>query len=118
MKIRRPTVSHELDNLRYTKKKDMRMVEKRSQVYFIGAGPGDPELITVKGQKCIERADLVLYAGSLVPKELVACAQKEAKVVDSSSMTLKETHAMMIETIRSGEIVASVHPCMVKKIIK
>ena len=48
----------------------------------------------------------------------MACAQKEAKVVDSSSMTLKETQVMMIETIRSGEIVASVHPCMVKKIIK
>ena len=85
------------------------MKKKRCQVYFVGAGPGDPDLITVKGRKCIERADLVLYAGSLVPKELVACAGEDAKVVDSSSMTLKETHAMMIETIRSGGTVARVH---------
>jgi precorrin-4/cobalt-precorrin-4 C11-methyltransferase len=80
-----------------------------SQVYFIGAGPGDPELITVKGQKCIQNADLVLYAGSLVPKEVVACAKEDAEVVDSSSMTLDETHAMILETIRSGGMVARVH---------
>ncbi len=79
------------------------------QVYFIGAGPGDPELITVKGQKCIQKAHLVLYAGSLVPKEVVACANKNAKVVDSSGMTLDETHAMILETIRSGDMAARVH---------
>ncbi|MCD6297251.1 MAG: precorrin-4 C(11)-methyltransferase [Deltaproteobacteria bacterium] len=85
------------------------MAEKRSHVYFIGAGPGDPELITVKGQKCIQKADLILYAGSLVPKEVVACAKKDAKVVDSSGMTLKETHAMILETVRSGDMAARVH---------
>jgi len=85
------------------------MISDKYRVYFVGAGPGDPDLITVKGRKCIERADLVLYAGSLVPKELVACAGADAKVVDSSSMTLEETHAMMTETIRSGGTVARVH---------
>ncbi|MDY6878933.1 MAG: precorrin-4 C(11)-methyltransferase [Desulfatiglans sp.] len=85
------------------------MKKKEPQVYFVGAGPGDPDLITIKGRKCIESADLVLYTGSLVPKALVACARKEAKVVDSSSMTLDETHAMMVETIRSGGKVARVH---------
>ena len=85
------------------------MDNKRSQVYFVGAGPGDPELITIKGQKCIQQADLVLYAGSLVPKESVACAKEKAKVVDSSSMTLDETHAMILKTVRSGGMVARVH---------
>lgn len=87
----------------------MKITKRRSQVYFIGAGPGDPELITVKGHKCIQQADLVLYTGSLVPKEVVACAKENAKVVDSSSMTLNETHAMILETVRSGGTVARVH---------
>lgn len=85
------------------------MKRKRSQVYFIGAGPGDPELITIKGQRCIREADLVLYAGSLVPKEVVACAKKDAKIVDSSPMTLEETHSEILETVRSGGTVARVH---------
>ncbi len=85
------------------------MEDKRSHIYFIGAGPGDPELITIKGQRYIKEADLVLYAGSLVPKESVACAKENAKVVDSSSMTLEETHAMVLETVRSGGTVARVH---------
>ncbi len=85
------------------------MTNKKCRVYFVGAGPGDPDLITVKGQKCIQQADLVLYTGSLVPKEVVACAKENAKVVDSSSMTLNETHAMILETVRSGGTVARVH---------
>ena len=87
----------------------MKITKRGSKVYFVGAGPGDPELITVKGHKCIQQADLVLYTGSLVPKEVVACAKENAKVVDSSSMTLNETHAMILETVRSGGTVARVH---------
>jgi len=83
--------------------------KRACQVYFIGAGPGDPDLITVKGQKCIQKAGLVLYAGSLVPKEVVNCAKENAEVVDSSSMTLDETHAMILETVGSGGMVARVH---------
>jgi len=85
------------------------MANERCMVYFIGAGPGDPELITIKGDRCIKEADLVLYTGSLVPKESVACVKENAKVVDSSSMILDETHAMILETVRSGGIVARVH---------
>ena len=87
----------------------MKITKRGSQVYFVGAGPGDPELITVKGHKCIQQADLVLYTGSLVPKEVVACAKENAKVVDSSSMTLNETHVMILETVSSGGTVARVH---------
>jgi precorrin-4/cobalt-precorrin-4 C11-methyltransferase len=84
-------------------------MKKKPMVYFVGAGPGDPDLITVKGQRCIQAADLVLYAGSLVPEEVVACARKDARVADSSSMSLDETHAMILQTVRAGGITARVH---------
>lgn len=80
-----------------------------TQVYFIGAGPGDPELVTVKGKRLIAQADLVLYAGSLVPGEVVACAKAGARVENSASMSLEETHALMVETVRQDGMVARVH---------
>jgi len=80
-----------------------------NKVYFIGAGPGDPELVTVKGQRLISEADLVLYAGSLVPTAVVACAKEGAKVADSAPLNLEETHALMMETIKAGGMVARVH---------
>ena len=78
-------------------------------VWFIGAGPGDPELITVKGRRLIEQADLVIYAGSLVPREIVACAKDGARVEDSASMTLEQTHALMRDAAPGGGLVARVH---------
>ena len=59
-------------------------------VHFIGAGPGAPDLITVRGLALIERCPVVLYAGSLVPPEVVAKAREDARVVDTGSMTLDE----------------------------
>ncbi len=79
------------------------------KVFFIGAGPGDPELVTVKGQRLISEADLVLYAGSLVPKAVVACAKDGAIVEDSAPLNLEETHSVMMKTIRDGGTVARVH---------
>ncbi|THB65118.1 MAG: precorrin-4 C(11)-methyltransferase [Desulfovibrio sp.] len=79
------------------------------QVYFIGAGTGDPELITVKGKRLIQEADLVLYAGSLVPQALVTEAKPEARVEDSSPMTLEQTHALIMATVAQGGMVARVH---------
>lgn len=78
-------------------------------VWFIGAGPGDPELLTVKGRRLISEADLVLYAGSLVPKEVVACAKSGARVIDSAPLDLGAIHALMRETALSGGLVARVH---------
>lgn len=78
-------------------------------ISFIGAGPGDPELITVKGKRLVDEADLVLYAGSLVPPEVVSQAKQGAMVVDSASMTLEETHALMREAALAGKSVARVH---------
>lgn len=79
------------------------------RVYFIGAGPGDPELLTIKAARIIAEAGLVLYAGSLVPAKVVAHARPEAKVVDSSGLTLEQTHALLVETIKAGRSAARVH---------
>ncbi len=78
-------------------------------VWFVGAGPGDPDLLTIKGRTCIETADLVLYAGSLVPPATVACARPGARVVDSAPLTLEECHALMREATAAGRSVARVH---------
>lgn len=79
------------------------------RVVFIGAGPGDPDLLTVKAARYIARADLVLYAGSLVSPAVVALARPEAKVVDSSPLTLAETQALLLETVTAGGLAARVH---------
>lgn len=78
-------------------------------VHFIGAGPGDPELLTLKGKRLIEEAGLVLYAGSLVPPEIVACAGQDADVIDSAPLNLEETHALMRAAVLAGRPVARVH---------
>ena len=61
---------------------------ERHPVIFVGAGPGDPELITVKGQKALARADLVLYAGSLVSPAVLGWANPAAELVDTAKLNL------------------------------
>jgi precorrin-4/cobalt-precorrin-4 C11-methyltransferase len=78
-------------------------------VYFIGAGPGDPELITVKGLKLIRRCPVCLYAGSLVPEAVVADAPQGARVMDTAPMTLDEIVAEIAAAHARGEDVARVH---------
>lgn len=78
-------------------------------VYFIGAGPGDPELLTLKAARIIGACPICLYAGSLVPQEVVACAPKNARVMDTAPMTLDETHAEITAAHARGEDVARVH---------
>lgn len=78
-------------------------------VYFIGAGPGDPELLTRKAERLIGACPVCLYAGSLVPAEVVACAPPGALVRDTAPMTLEETHAEIVAAHRRGEDVARVH---------
>lgn len=79
------------------------------RVYIIGAGPGDPKLITVRGAELVARCPVVLYTGSLVPREIVASARADAKVLDSSSMTLDEIMAVIEEAKRADHDVARVH---------
>ncbi len=78
-------------------------------VHFIGAGPGAPDLITVRGRRLIRRARVILYAGSLVPRALLAEARKGAAIVDTSPMTLGAIVAAMAEAHRAGHDVARVH---------
>lgn len=79
------------------------------KVYIIGAGPGDPKLITVKGAELIERCPIVFYTGSLVPKEVVARARPDAKVLDSSGMDLNQIVDILKEAHRNNQDVARVH---------
>lgn len=78
-------------------------------VYFIGAGPGAADLITVRGQSLIQRASVVLYAGSLVPPELIALAPPDATVMDTAPMTLDEIIDEISRAHAAGHDVARVH---------
>jgi precorrin-4/cobalt-precorrin-4 C11-methyltransferase len=78
-------------------------------VHFIGAGPGAPDLITVRGLRLIERCPVCLYAGSLVPRDIVAAAPPGARVIDTSSLTLDEIIAEIDTAHRDGLDIARVH---------
>jgi precorrin-4/cobalt-precorrin-4 C11-methyltransferase len=78
-------------------------------VHFIGAGPGDPELITLRAKRLIETCPVVLYAGSLVPREVVAMARADARVVDTAPLTLDEIIAEIEAAQAKGQDVARVH---------
>ena len=78
-------------------------------VFFVGAGPGDPELLTLKAARVIEACPVCLYAGSLVPAAVVARAPEGALVLDTAPMTLDETHARIVEAHGRGLDVARVH---------
>ncbi|WP_172300194.1 precorrin-4 C(11)-methyltransferase [Pseudoruegeria sp. HB172150] len=78
-------------------------------VFFVGAGPGDPELLTLKAARIIESCPVCLYAGSLVPSDVVARAPEGARVMDTAPMTLDETHAEIVAAQARGQDVARVH---------
>jgi precorrin-4/cobalt-precorrin-4 C11-methyltransferase len=78
-------------------------------IYFIGAGPGDPDLITVKGKKLLERADIIIFAGSLVNKELLGCARKECEIYNSAGMTLDEVICVMEEGEAKNKLIVRLH---------
>ncbi len=80
------------------------------KVYFIGAGPGDPELITVKAQKRINRCPVILYAGSLVPRAIFAEVEASAsEILDTASMDLEQIIARVIIAQQADQDVARVH---------
>ena len=81
----------------------------KEPVRFVGAGPGDPELITVKGMRFLKEADRVVYAGSLVPQTLLQYCRKDVKAYDSASLTLAQTHALLKEGYEAGEHVVRLH---------
>ncbi|MBR5749485.1 MAG: precorrin-4 C(11)-methyltransferase [Prevotella sp.] len=89
--------------------------EAKGHIEIVGAGPGDPDLISVRGRKMLERADLILYAGSLVPKALTECHKPGAVVRSSADMNLEEQCALMKEHYDKGHFIVRLHtgdPCI------
>ncbi len=78
-------------------------------VFFVGAGPGDPDLITVKGQNLLREADLIVYAGSLVNPALLKLAKKDAAIYNSATMTLDEVIEVMSAAARENKCVVRLH---------
>ena len=89
--------------------------ERKAHIEIVGAGPGDPDLISVRGRKMLEKADLILYAGSLVPKALTECHKPGAVVRSSADMNLEEQCALMKEHYDKGHFIVRLHtgdPCI------
>ena len=89
--------------------------EKHGHIEIVGAGPGDPDLVSVRGRKMLERADLILYAGSLVPKALTDCHKAGAVVRSSADMTLEEQCQLMKEHYDKHHFIVRLHtgdPCI------
>ena len=88
---------------------------REGHIEIVGAGPGDPDLISVRGRKMLEKADLILYAGSLVPKALTECHKPGAVVRSSADMNLEEQCALMKEHYDQGHFIVRLHtgdPCI------
>lgn len=88
---------------------------QKGHIEIVGAGPGDPELVSVRGKHFLQRADLILYAGSLVPKELTYYAKPGAIVRSSADMNLDEQFALMKSFYDKGKLVVRLHtgdPCL------
>jgi precorrin-4/cobalt-precorrin-4 C11-methyltransferase len=84
-------------------------------VYIVGAGPGDPELLTVKAQRLLSQADVILFADSLVPRQLLQLVRPEAEVLRTADKTLEDILPLMIERVRSHKSVVRLHsgdPCL------
>lgn len=77
----------------------------KGKVVFVGAGPGDPELITVKAKNYIEDADVILYAGSLINPEILKWARRDAEIVNTAELTLEEITDIMIKKAKEGKLV-------------
>ena len=89
--------------------------EDKGHIEIVGAGPGDPDLVSVRGRNMLERADLILYAGSLVPKALTACHKPGAVVRSSADMALEEQCMLMKEHYDKGHYIVRLHtgdPCI------
>ena len=89
--------------------------QKQGHIEIVGAGPGDPDLISVRGRKMLEKADLILYAGSLVPKALTECHKPGAVVRSSADMNLEEQCALMKKHYDKGHFIVRLHtgdPCI------
>ena len=90
-------------------------IQRQGHIEIVGAGPGAPDLVSVRGRKFLEEADLILYAGSLVPRELTHCAKPGATVRSSANMNLEEQFELMKRFYDKGCLVVRLHtgdPCI------
>ncbi|NER19437.1 MAG: precorrin-4 C(11)-methyltransferase [Symploca sp. SIO1C2] len=78
-------------------------------VYILGAGPGDPDLLTVKAVKILQQADVIVFADSLVPKQILENVRSDAEIVRTGNKTLEEIVPLMIERVRSQKSVVRLH---------
>lgn len=78
-------------------------------IWFVGAGPGAPDLITLRGAEVLKKCDLCVYAGSLVNPELLALCRPGCRIVDSAPLTLEETHALLRSAAIAGEEAVRLH---------
>jgi precorrin-4/cobalt-precorrin-4 C11-methyltransferase len=78
-------------------------------VYIIGAGPGDPELLTIKADKILRQADVILYANSLVPKQMLQDVRPDAELIPTGNKTLEEIVPLMIERVKANLVVVRLH---------
>jgi len=76
------------------------------QVYFIGVGPGDPELLTIRAKNVIERADVIIYADSLINPEVCSYARKGAEIYPSASLSLEEITEIIVNAVKQGKVIA------------
>ena len=94
---------------------DRRHLVRKGHIEIVGAGPGDPDLISVRGRRMLEKADLILYAGSLVPKALTECHKPGAVVRSSADMNIEEQCVLMKEHYDKGHFIVRLHtgdPCI------
>ncbi|MBD2296224.1 precorrin-4 C(11)-methyltransferase [Anabaena sphaerica FACHB-251] len=85
------------------------MQRLESAVYIVGAGPGDPDLLTVKAQKLLAMADVILFADSLIPEQILDICRQDAEMIRTANKTLEEILPIMIEGVRSHKSVVRLH---------
>ena len=78
-------------------------------VYIVGAGPGDPDLLTIKAKKILDQADVILYANSLVPKQVLKDVRADAELIPTGSKTLEDIIPLMIEKVQNNQSVVRLH---------
>ncbi len=79
------------------------------KVYFIGAGPGDPELLTIKGKKIIDTADIIIYTGSLINEKVLSQRKPDSILYNSAGMTLEEVIKIIVDKKNNKKIIARIH---------
>ncbi len=107
-------VLSERSHFTYALADDLAM-RRQGHIEIVGAGPGDPDLVSVRGRQFLERADLILYAGSLVPIALTECAKAGCVVRSSANLNLEEQFEIMYEHYKRGHLIVRLHtgdPCI------